>query len=134
MALWFWTCRNWNVNRFVVFWSGIRKNVFGDKGLPPSVEVNERKVMGVKQKQLIPIIAFLSAPLIAFLLSSYQAVGGGTTFLGDQNIVNVIFKLVGFVIVGYLGYILYQASPEERKKVICGYLYHLIYDHILGIP
>lgn len=99
------------------FWSGIRKNVFGDKGLPPSVEVNERKVMGVKQKQLIPIIAFLSAPLIAFLLSSYQAVGGGTTFLGDQNIVNVIFKLVGFVIVGYLGYILYQASPEERKKL-----------------
>ena len=99
------------------FWSGIRKNVFGDKGLPPSVEVNERKVMGVKQKQLIPIIAFLSAPLIAFLLSSYQAVGGGATFLGDQNIVNVIFKLVGFVIVGYLGYILYQASPEERKKL-----------------
>ena len=99
------------------FWSGIRKNVFGDKGLPPSVGVNERKVMGVKQKQLIPIIAFLSAPLIAFLLSSYQAVGGGTTFLGDQNIVNVLFKLVGFVIVGYLGYILYQASPEERKKL-----------------
>ena len=101
----------------IFFWSGIRKNVFGDRGLPPSVEIIEKKVMGIKQKQLIPLLAFLSAPAIALLLASYKSIGGGTTFFGDQNIVNVVFKIVGVIILIYLGYIMYNVSSEERKKL-----------------
>ncbi|MBR9917374.1 MFS transporter [bacterium] len=100
------------------FWSGIKKNVFGDNGLPPSQEVYEKKVLGIPQKYFVPILAFLSAPVIAYLLSAYQDIGGGNTFLGDQNIVNVIFKIVGVGILLYLGYIMSQCTPDERKKLI----------------
>lgn len=99
------------------FWRGIRRNVFGDRGLPPSVEVYERKVMGIPQKYLIPLLAVLAAPVIAYLLSSYKALAGGETLFGDQNIVNIIFKIIGVVILAYLGYIMYQATADERKKL-----------------
>jgi len=100
------------------FWSGIKKNVFGDNGLPPSKEVNEKKVLGIQQKILIPVLAFLSAPIIAYMLSAYQDIGGGNTFLGEQNIVNVLFKAIGVAILLYLGYIIAQSKPDERKKLI----------------
>ena len=101
----------------IFFWSGIKRNVFGDRGLPPSMEIIEKKVMGIKQKQLIPLLAFLSAPVIALLLASYQSIGGGSTFFGDQNVVNVVFKIVGVIILIYLSYIMYNVSSEERKKL-----------------
>lgn len=34
----------------IFFWSGIKKNVFGDRGLPPSQEIFEKKVLGIPQK------------------------------------------------------------------------------------
>ncbi len=102
----------------VFFWSGIKKNVFGDNGLPPDNGAYEKKVMGLPQKILVPLLAFLSAPVIAYLLSSYQDIGGGNTFLGEQNIVNLIFKIIGVVILLYLGYIMSKCTPDERKKLI----------------
>ena len=102
----------------IFFWSGIKNQIFGEHGLPPSKEVNEKKVMGLQQKILIPIIAFLSAPVIAYLLSAWQDIGDGATFLGEQNLVNFIFKVVGVAILVYLGYIISQCNPDERKKLI----------------
>lgn len=102
----------------IFFWSGIKNQIFGDHGLPPSKEVNEKKVMGLQQKILIPIIAFLSAPVIAYLLSAWQDIGDGATFLGEQNLVNFIFKVVGVAILAYLAYIISQCNPDERKKLI----------------
>ncbi|MBO6522774.1 MAG: MFS transporter [Balneolaceae bacterium] len=102
----------------IFFWSGIKKNVFGDKGLPPNNGAYEKRVFGVQQKILVPVLAFLSAPAIAYLLSSYQDIGGGGTFLGEQNIVNLIFKIIGVGILIYLGYIMSKCTPEERKKLI----------------
>ncbi len=104
------------------FWNGIRKNVFGDRGLPPNNEVMTRKVLGVEQRILIPFLAVLSAPLIAFLLSSYRSLGEKGTFLDGQNIVNIIFKLIGVVILVYLARIMYQATLEERKKLFVAVL------------
>jgi POT family proton-dependent oligopeptide transporter len=37
---------------------------------------------------------------------------------GDQNIVNLIFKIVGIFIIGYLAYVLSKVTLEERKKLI----------------
>lgn len=99
------------------FWSGIKKGVFMDKGLAPSEEALNKPMLGVKKKTMVPILAFLAAPIIAVMLSSYQAIGGGDTLFGDQNFVNVFFKTIGVVILLYLGYILYQANPSERKKL-----------------
>ena len=50
--------------------------------------------------------------------SSYEAIAGGNTFLGDQNVVNLLFKGIGIAVALYLGYILFQATVEERKKLI----------------
>ncbi|WP_442267328.1 peptide MFS transporter [Tenacibaculum sp. ZS6-P6] len=106
----------------IFFWSGIKKNVFGDKGLPPNEEVYNKKVLGLPQKTLVPVLAFLSAPLIAYLLAEYKAIGNGETFLGDQNIVNILFKVVGVIVLLYLGKIMMGATVEERKKLFMAVL------------
>ncbi|WP_405562366.1 peptide MFS transporter [Polaribacter sp. Asnod6-C07] len=96
----------------VFFWSGIKKNVFGDKGMPPSQEIYEKKVLGIPQKTLIPVIAFLCAPAIAFLLSSWK-----------QNYVSNIFYIIGIAVLVYLGYIIARLnSNEARKKLIMAVL------------
>ena len=100
----------------IFFWDGIRKNVFGNKGLPPVPEILEKSFIGIKQKTLIPILAFLAAPIIALLLASYEPI------YGDQNAVNVIFKALGVAILGYLGFIMYQSTPDERKKLFMAVL------------
>lgn len=96
----------------IFFWSGIKKNVFGDKGLPPSQEVYEKKVLGIPQKTLIPIIAFLSAPGIAWLLASWK-----------DNYVTGIFKFIGISVLVYIIYIIYKLKTNEaRKKIVMAVL------------
>ncbi|WP_034041448.1 peptide MFS transporter [Wocania ichthyoenteri] len=95
----------------IFFWSGIKKNVFGDKGMPPSQEIYEKKVLGIPQKTLIPIVAFLCAPIIAYLLSSWE-----------QNYVSGIFKFIGFAVLAYLAYIIFKLDNEARKKLIMAVL------------
>ncbi len=106
----------------IFFWSGIKKNVFGDRGLPPNEEVMSKKVLGIQQGILVPVLAVLAAPVIAYLLSAYQSLGEEGTFLGDQNIVNIIFKLIGVSILVYLGSIMYKATLDERKKLFVAVL------------
>tara|TARA_R110002073_G_scaffold279026_1_gene443083 strand:- start:361885 stop:363390 length:1506 start_codon:yes stop_codon:yes gene_type:complete len=96
----------------IFFWSGIKKNVFGDKGMPPSKEVYERKVLGIPQKNLIPIVSFLCAPAIAYLLASWQ-----------QNYVSGIFQFIGVAVLAYLGYIVYNLKNNDaRKKLLMAVL------------
>lgn len=104
------------VTGLIFFWRGIKKGVFGDRGLPPTNGAIDKTIMGVKQGTLVPILAFLSAPLIAFLLYSYQPV------MGDKNIVNILFYLIGIFVVLYLGNIMFKASPEERNKLFVAVL------------
>ncbi len=105
----------------IVFWSGIKKNVFGDRGLPPNEEVMHKKILGIKQGTLIPIIAVIAAPLIALLLSSYKAIATDGMF-ADQNIVNVLFTGIGVVVLAYLAYEMYRATLDERKKLFVAVL------------
>jgi len=104
------------------FWSGIRKNVFGNRGLPPSQEVYERKILGIPQKTLIPILCFLSAPLIAFLLYSYKSLGAEGTFFQDTNVVNLLFYIIGILVIVYMGNIMIKATSDERKKLFMAVL------------
>ena len=106
----------------IFFWSGIKKNVFGNRGLPPNDQVMRKKVLGVRQGILVPVLAVLSAPLIALLLSSYKSVGEEGTFFEDQNIVNIIFKILAILIFSYLGWIMYKATLDERKKLFVAVL------------
>ena len=104
------------------FWSGIKKNVFGEKGLPPNNDTYEKLVLGIPQKTLIPILAVLFVPIIAYVLSSYEAIMGGESFLGDETIVGLIFKLIGITIVIYLGKIMFESTADERKKLFMAVL------------
>ena len=104
------------------FWSGIKKNVFGEGGKPPSMEVYERKVMGLPQHQLVRLLAFLSAPLIAFLLYSYKSLGGEGTAFEDTNIVNLLFYVIGVAVIVYMASIMIKATTDERKKLFMALL------------
>ncbi|MFH6603517.1 peptide MFS transporter [Maribacter algicola] len=105
----------------IFFWSGIKKNVFGNRGLPPNEEVMDKKIVGIPQGILVPILAVMAVPLIAFLLSSYESVATEGMFAG-QNIVNVIFTGIGITVLAYLAYIMYKASLDERKKLFVAVL------------
>mgnify|MGYP003631494398 FL=1 len=107
----------------IFFWSGIKKNVFGDKGLPPNKEVYEKKIIGIPQKTFIPIIASLCVPVIAFILASYKSITTDDTFLiGEKNIVGIIFLLIGIGIAIYLIKILAGVDLQQRKKLIMAIL------------
>lgn len=106
----------------IFFWSGIKKNVFGERGLPPSQEVYDKKILGIPQRIFVPIIAFLAAPLVALLLASYKSLGTEGSFLGDKNYVNLLFYLIGIAVIFYLGSIIYKAKVEERKKLFMAVL------------
>ncbi len=105
----------------IFFWSGIKKGVFGDRGLPPENGSINKTFAGVKQGILVPVLAVLSAPFIAYLLSSYKAVATDG-FFADQNIVNVIFKFIGIAVLGYIAYIMFKANLDERKKLFVAVL------------
>ncbi|THV61687.1 MFS transporter [Flagellimonas alvinocaridis] len=104
------------------FWRGIKKNVFGDGGKPPSMEVYEKKIWGIPQKHLVTLLAFLSAPLIALLLHSYKPIGSEGSFFENQNPVNLIFNFMLIPIGIYLIYIMIKATLDERKKLFMAIL------------
>ena len=90
--------------------------------MPPNKDIYEKKILGIPQKTFVPIVAFLSAPIVAFMLSSYKDIGNGETFLGDQNIVNLLFKLIGVGVLIFMTYVIIKSRPDERKKLIMAVL------------
>ncbi len=106
----------------IVFWSGIQHGVFLDKGLPPSTNVLDKKWMGLKQKVWIPIISLLAVPIVAGMVSSYEYIGGGTTFLGEKTIVNVLFNILGVGILGYIMFVMTTVSRAEALKLLVAVL------------
>ena len=107
----------------IFFWSGIKRNVFGDKGLPPNMEVYEKPVLGIPQKTLIPLLSILFVPVIAYILSSYESITTKDTFLiGEKNLVGIIFLVIGLMITAYMINILAKVTSEERKKLMMAIL------------
>ena len=107
----------------IFFWSGIKRNVFGDKGLPPNMEVYEKPVLGIPQKTLIPLLSVLFVPVIAYILSSYESITTKDTFLiGEKNLVGIIFLVIGLMITAYMINILAKVTSEERKKLMMAIL------------
>ncbi|GGG35927.1 MFS transporter [Croceivirga lutea] len=107
----------------IFFWSGIKKGVFGDRGLPPATGAIDKPIAGIKQGVLVTILAIASAPLIAYLLSSYKPLGAEGTMFGDTNIVNLLFYFIGFAVLGYMAYVMVKATPDERKKLFAAVLF-----------
>jgi POT family proton-dependent oligopeptide transporter len=107
----------------IFFWSGIKKNVFGDKGMPPSKDIYEKRIAGIPQKTFIPIVATLCVPLIAFILASYKSITTDDTFLiGEKNLVGMVFLAIGVGIGIYLIKILASVALQQRKKLFMAIL------------
>ena len=107
----------------IFFWSGIKKNIFGEKGLPPNMEVYEKPIVGIPQKTFIPIIAALCVPVIAYILSSYKSITTASTpIIGEKNLVGTIFLVIGLAIGTYMVKILIKVTSDERKKLIMAIL------------
>ncbi len=103
----------------LVFWKGIKSNVFGDHGLPPQEDSLEQKKFGLKVKHLVPLGAVLLVPIIAYLIQFGDFVFGMSgTVLFEGTIVSFIFNIVVLGIAAYLIWIMAQVSMEERKKLI----------------
>ena len=105
------------------FWSGIKKGVFGENGLPPENGAIDRKVLGLKQGVMVPILATLSVPLIAYLLASYESLGSEGSLLEGTNMVNLLFYFIGIAVVGYMAYVMVNSTPDERKKLLAACLF-----------
>lgn len=103
----------------IVFWKGIKSNVFGDHGLPPKPESLEKKKFGLPVKHLVPIGAVLLVPAIAYFIQFGDFIFNlfGTVFF-EGTIVSFIFNIVVLGILGYLIWIMSKVSMAERKKLI----------------
>ena len=106
----------------LVFGSGLRKNVFEDKGLPSEPDVLKKKYIGISQMYIVFIIAMLFIPLIALLIAAYEPVLIGGGILGDSNMVNILFQVFGIAVVLYLMIIMWKSSVDERKKLLVALL------------
>jgi len=95
----------------IVFWDGIKKGVFGDKGLQPT-EYIEKKFFNFNIDKLVYVFAFLIVPIFAYFLVLES---GGNDFLG--TIINILL----FISVGYSGYLMYEnyrdGKPEAANKI-----------------
>ena len=100
----------------LAFQYGIRKGVFLDRGLPPSDEALNKKVLGIPNKTFVPLVAVLFVPVIALILSNYHYL------FSESTVVDVIFMVMTVGILGYLIYVLAQVTAEERGKLIVAIL------------
>ena len=82
----------------IVFWDGLRKGVFGDKGLQPA-EYVEKKFFNFNIEKLVWIFGFLIVPIFAYLI---VLEAGGNSFLG--MIINILLA----VSIGYALYLIFD--------------------------
>jgi len=99
------------------FQQGINKGVFMNHGLPTEPEKLKIKKYGFSAERWVWVLSVVSVPVIAILLSSYQFIAGGESFLGKVTIVNIIFYGLSIFILGYLAYIMSQIDPKARKQL-----------------
>jgi len=106
----------------LVFWRGIKAGVFMDKGMAPDPLLLEQSWMGLKRKQLVPLISVLAVPVIAWMLSSYNYIAGGESFLGKKTVVDLLFNVLGIAILGYITYIMTTIPRPAALKLLVAVL------------
>ncbi len=88
----------------IVFWDGIKKGVFGDKGIQP-VEYIEKKFFHINIDKLIYTFGFLIVPVFAYFIFLES---GGNNFLG--NLINILL----IIAVGYAVYLMYENYKDGQ--------------------
>ncbi len=91
----------------IVFWDGIKKGVFGDKGLQPTQFI-DKKLFNINIDKLIYIFSCLIVPIFAYLI---VLEADGNNFLG--NIINILL----LISVGYAGYLMFENYKSGKYAV-----------------
>ena len=102
----------------LVFGSGLRNNVFGDRGQPSIPDTQGKRYLGLSGKHIVYVLAILFVPFIAILIAAYEPVRFGNGFFGDSNLVNILFQIFGAVVALYLMIIMWKSTIDERKKLL----------------
>lgn len=82
----------------------IGKKSLGDKGLPPSLEVLQKKQFGVKTEWLIYAATLIALPMIVFLFNHYE-------------VMDYIMFCLGLIAIVYILFIAFQLEKEARQKL-----------------
>lgn len=82
----------------------IGKKSLGDKGLPPSLEVLQKKQFGVKTEWLIYAATLIALPMIVFLFNHYE-------------VMDYIMFGLGLIAIVYILFIAFQLEKEARQKL-----------------
>jgi len=103
----------------LVFWKGLKSNIFGDHGLPASEEALEKTYLGIKAKIWVPLVTFLVVPMIAYMIYAgdfvFQVFG---TELYEGTVVSFLFKFVLLLVVAYVVYVMVNVSVKERFRLV----------------
>ena len=91
----------------IVFWDGMKKGIFGDKGLQP-IEFRDKKYFNLNIDKWVYGFAFLMVPLFAYLI---VAEAGGNHLLGV--LINVILLISGV----YMLYLIITYAMKGESKV-----------------
>ena len=90
----------------IVFWDGLRKGVFGDKGLQPA-EYVEKKFFNLNIEKLVWVFGFLIVPIFAYLIVLEAS---GNTFLG------MIINALLIISIGYAVYLIIDSYKQGKAE------------------
>jgi POT family proton-dependent oligopeptide transporter len=103
----------------IVFYSAIKKGIFGNHGYAPDEAALEKRKFGLKIKQLIPVIAFLTVPIIALMMYYGKL---NLPFIGEIDykgqVVDYVFWVILIVILYVIGKTMKEVSKVERHRLI----------------
>lgn len=103
----------------ITFWSGLKSGIFGEHGYAPDEAFLQTKKAGVKVATLVPIFAFVLAPIIAFMMyygeMTLPIVG---SIYYEGQVVDYVFWVILAVILFVIGRTMLNVSKEERERLI----------------
>lgn len=95
----------------VCFWSGLKANVFGDRGLQPETYKN-KKIIGIPVDIFIYISALLSVPIFALLI-----LNNNLDIFGSELMSVVLVGLLA-IILTYVIYVGVKTSKIEAQRLV----------------
>lgn len=102
----------------LTFWRGISSGIFGEHGYAPDREKLEVRKFGLKMKHFVPVMALLSVPIIALMMSYGDLIipGFGEVHYEGQ-VVDYVFWVILFVILFVIGKTMREVSVIERQQL-----------------
>ena len=89
----------------IVFWDGLRKGVFGDKGLQPA-EYVEKKFFNLNIEKLVWVFGFLIVPIFAYLI----------VLEASGNTLGMIINALLIISIGYAAYLIIDSYKQGKAE------------------